>query len=196
MRIHIHLLRVSLLLLPVLLWGCEYGSVLQGRVVEFNPETQMVTFIKEETHDRKNPRYTALPPVTMRLPHDKAEVGPAPVPGDRIELNIKDNFVLVYDHDNKNFRKIPFTPVDIMENVPRTHPMVAGKTFPIVDKSQRTVQIYSARQKLLAKFTVPEDAINLPDSAWVPGDEVRVYYKEEGQILRFMNITKTDIFKK
>ncbi|AGW14756.1 DUF4881 domain-containing protein [Megalodesulfovibrio gigas] len=196
MRINTILTRIALLLLPVLLWGCDYGNVIQGRVVEFNKETGIITFIKEESHDRKNPRYTALPPVTMRMPKDPHEIGPLPTPGGRIELNVKDNFVLVYDHDAKNFKKIPFTPVDIMTDVGRSHPMVAGKTFPIIEKDKRTVQVYSGRQRLLAKFTVDDDAIQLPDNTWIAGDEVRIFYKEEGQAARFMNITLTDIYKK
>ena len=35
-----------------------------------------------------------------------------------------------------------------------------------------------------------------PDETWDAGDEARVYYKEEGKALRFMNISKTNIFKK
>ncbi|GAB7081692.1 DUF4881 domain-containing protein [Megalodesulfovibrio paquesii] len=196
MRIKTFLSRIALLLLPVLLWGCDYGNVIQGRVVEFNKDSGIVTFIKEESHDRKNPRYTALPPVTMRLPADPHEVGPLPTPGGRIELNVKDNFVLVYNPASKNFRKIPFTPVDIMENVTRSHPMVAEKKFPIIDKEKNTVQIFSSRQKILAKFTVDAESINLPEDTWISGDEVRIFYKEEGQAARFMNISKTDIYKK
>jgi len=36
----------------------------------------------------------------------------------------------------------------------------------------------------------------MPENTWDAGDEVRIYYKEAGKALRFMNISKTDIFKK
>ena len=47
-------------------------------------------------------------------------------------------------------------------------------------------------------FTIPADKIDLPPSTWEAGDEVRMYYKENAkhQALRFMNITRTNIFKK
>ena len=49
---------------------------------------------------------------------------------------------------------------------------------------------------MLVTFSVPEEYMSWPDSTWDAGDEVRVYYKEDGKSLRFMNISKTDIFKK
>jgi len=48
----------------------------------------------------------------------------------------------------------------------------------------------------LTTFSLPDEYFGLPDSTWDAGDEVRVYYKLEGKAARFMNISKTDIYKK
>jgi hypothetical protein len=80
--------------------------------------------------------------------------------------------------------------------VAKNSPLVEGKKFPMVDKDKKAVTVYSGRQKLLVTFSVPEEYLALPDNTWEAGDEVRVYYKEPGKALRFMNISKTDIFKK
>jgi hypothetical protein len=49
---------------------------------------------------------------------------------------------------------------------------------------------------LLVTFNVPEEYFNFPEYTWDAGDEVRIYWKEKGKAIRFMNISKTDIFKK
>ena len=76
--------------------------------------------------------------------------------------------------------------------------MVAGKKFPIIDMEKQTVTEYSRRLQALVTFKVPADKLSLPPETWEAGDEVRLYYKENAkhQALRFMNITKTNIFKK
>ena len=55
-------------------------------------------------------------------------------------------------------------------------------------------RIYRAGERIVIQL--PEEYFAMPDSTWDAGDEARVYYKEEGKALRFMNITKTNIFKK
>jgi hypothetical protein len=72
----------------------------------------------------------------------------------------------------------------------------AAKKFPVVDREKKAVTLYSGRQKLFVVFTMPDEYFAMPDSAWDAGDEVRIYYKQEGKAIRFMNISKTDIFKK
>jgi hypothetical protein len=61
---------------------------------------------------------------------------------------------------------------------------------------KKAITIYSGRQKILVTFSVPDEYLALPDDAWEAGDEVRVYYKEPGKALRYLNISKTHIFKK
>ena len=65
-----------------------------------------------------------------------------------------------------------------------------------MDRTAKTIEIFSSRQKIYVSFSLPIEYFALPDETWAAGDEIRIYYKEEGKSLRLMNITKTDIFKK
>jgi hypothetical protein len=49
---------------------------------------------------------------------------------------------------------------------------------------------------MLCTFSVPDNYFSYPASTWDAGDEVRLTYKTPGQALRFMNVSKTDIYKK
>jgi len=189
--------RTLLVALPlVLLLGCsEYGKVDQGRVISYDPATKTMVFIRDWKNDTMNPDYTHLPPITYVLPAE-------PKAGGRMKIDNKKNQITIFDPGTQNFKVIDFTMVDFKENIDKQHPLVydkdAGKAkkFPVVDKEKKTVTIYSGRQKTLSVISLPEEYFALPDSTWDAGDEARVYYKEEGKALRFMNITKTDIFKK
>lgn len=194
---------LALLLLPALA-GCkqEYGKVIQGRVVEFDKGKRQITFVTEIAHDWKNPRYKGLPPVTMTLPVDPAEMGPEPKAGGRIELDLAGNKFIIYDKATQGFKDVPFTLVDSLKGVEGEHPLLMDaasgqpKKFPVVDKEKKTITVYSKRQKLLTVAQVADEYLALPVSTWDAGDEIRGYYLEEGKIQRFMNMSKTDIFKK
>lgn len=193
---------LALLVLPALVGCQEYGKVMQGRVVEFDKDKRQITFITEVAHDWKNPRYKGLPPVTMTLPTDPAEMGPEPKAGGRIELDAAGKKFIIYDKATQGFKDVPFTLVDSIANVEGEHPLLIdaatgqAKKFPMVDKEKKTVTVYSKRQKLLTVAQVADEFLSLPVSTWDAGDEVRIYYLEEGKAARFMNMTKTDIYKK
>jgi hypothetical protein len=104
--------------------------------------------------------------------------------------------ITIFDDKTQAFKKIPIQILDESKGVSKDSPLVAGKKFPLVDKERKTITIYSARQRILVTFTVPEEELARPADAWEAGDEVRIYYKEPGKALRLMNISKTDIFKK
>lgn len=194
---------LALLLLPALA-GCkqEYGKVIQGRVVEFDKDKRQITFVTEIAHDWRNPRYKGLPPVSMTLPTDPAEMGPEPKAGGRIELDMAGNKFIIYDKAAQGFKDVPFTLVDSLKGVESDHPLLMDaatgkpKKFPVVDKEKKTITVYSKRQKLLTVAQVADEYLSLPASTWDAGDEVRIYYLEEGKAQRFMNMSKTDIFKK
>ncbi len=196
--------RTLLVALPmVLLLGCtDYGKVDQGRVIKYDPATRTMTFIRDKANDTQNPDYTYLPPITYVLPTDPEENGPDPKAGGRMKIDNKKNQIVIFDPATQNFKTIDFTMVDFKENIDKQHPLVfdkdAGKAkkFPVVDKEKKTVTIYSGRQKTLSVISMPAEYFELPESIWDSGDEARVYYKEEGKALRYMNISKTDIFKK
>ncbi len=186
-----------LAILPVaLILGCgDLGKVDQGRVIAFDQEKSTVTFIIDVKHDPANPDYSGAP-VTFALPKDPAERGEDPKFGKRMKLDAKTREIIIFDTDTKGFKKITYTLIDQKEGVAKDDPLVKGKKYPMVDKTKKTITLYSGRQKLLTTFSLPEEYFALPDDTWEAGDEVRVYFKEPGKALRFMNITRTDIFKK
>lgn len=185
-------------ILPVgLFLGCgEMGKVDQGRVIEYDKAKGIVTLIQDKKADPGAPDYSTLPPHTYTIPADPREMGPEPKPGKRMKLDVDKREIVIFDSATQNFKTIKFDLVDKKEGVAKDDPLVAGKTFPIIDKEKRTISVYSGRQKLLVVFSVPEEYFALPPDTWEAGDEVRIYYKEPGKALRLMNITRTDIFKK
>ena len=194
---------MTAILLPVFLFGCtEFGTVDQGRAIEFDKEKGLITIIRDVKHDAKNPDYSSLPPVTYQKPVNPQEMGADPKIGYRMKLDTKKKQIVIFDKAAQNFKTIDYIPVDEQENIDRKHPLVydnateKAKKFPVVDKDKKQITIYSARQKLLVTISVPAEYFALPDYTWDSGDEVRIYFKEAGKALRFMNISKTDIFKK
>jgi len=176
--------------------GCgEMGKVDQGRVIAFDKDKETVTFIVDVKHDPANPDYSGAS-LTFALPKDPMERGEDPKAGKRMKLDAKALEIVIYDTGTESMKKITYTLIDQKEGVVKDDPLVKGKKFPLVDKTKKTITIYSGRQKLLTTFSLPEEYFALPDDTWEAGDEVRVYYKEPGKALRFMNITRTDIFKK
>jgi hypothetical protein len=184
-------------------YGCgELGKVDQGRAIQFDKTKWTVTIIRDKKADPQNPDYSYLPPLTYALPTDLKEMGPDPKVGLRMKLDTKNKQIIIFDQAAQSFKIIIYTLIDQKENIDKDDPLVYDKakdkaiTFPIVDRAKKTITIYSKRQKILTTFTVPDEYLALPDNTWDSGDEVRIYYKEEGKARRFMNITKTDIFKK
>jgi hypothetical protein len=191
--------RKKLLAICTLAWalGCdEMGSVDQGRVIAFDKDKGTVTFIRDKSAQRDKPDYSFLPPVTYQIPEDLAEMGPDPKAGQRMQLDILGKQITIFDSATQTFKTIPYTLLEQKENVEKGDPLVTGKEFPLVDPANRTVTIYSGRQKTLVTFGLPEEYFALPPETWAAGDEVRVYYREPGEALRMMNISQTDIFKK
>ncbi len=188
---------ILLTILPIALaLGCgEQGKVEQGRVIAFDKAKDAVTFIVDTKHDTANPDYSGAP-VTFTMPKDPGERGADPKAGLRMKLDTKTREIVIYDMLTKGMAKLTYTLIDQKENVGKNSPLVEGKKFPIVDKEKKAITVYSGRQKLLVTFSVPDEYLALPASTWEAGDEVRIYSKVPGQAARFMNITKTDIFKK
>ncbi len=190
-------------LAATLLLGCsEHGKVDQGRVIKYDAATRTVTMIRDKAADTQNPDYSVLPPVTYSLPTKPEETGPEPKAGGRMKIDNKKNQITIFDPETQSFKTIDFVMIDFKENIDKNHPLVYDKDadkpkkFPVVDKQKKTVTIYSGRQKTLSVIQLPEEYFAMPDSTWDAGDEVRVYYKEEGKAQRFMNVSKTNIFKK
>jgi hypothetical protein len=187
---------LTLLTFLLLLLGCgELGKVDQGRVVGFDKAKETVTFIQDVKADAANPDYSGAP-LTFALPKDPQERGADPKVGMRMKLDTKAREIIIYDPATKGFKKINYTLIDQKEGVEKDSPLVKDKKFPLVDRDKKAITIYSGRQKILTTFAVPDEYLALPEDTWEAGDEIRIYFKEPGKALRFMNISKTDIFKK
>ncbi|MDR2489310.1 MAG: DUF4881 domain-containing protein [Desulfovibrio sp.] len=195
-----------LVLAGLALAGCgEYGQVEQGRTVAFNKDAGTVTIIKDNGIDEKRPQYTVLPAHTFQLPSDPAERGADPTVGMRLNLDANANIITMYNPKTQQFEKLPFTMIQKEENVSvrRQHPLVydpatkKARVFPVVDAAKKTVTIYSSRQQLYTIIKLSdEDFARYEEKDWGAGDEVRIYYKEAGKALRFMNVSKTDITRR
>ncbi|MBU4526370.1 MAG: DUF4881 domain-containing protein [Desulfomicrobium sp.] len=195
------MLMVAVLTFGVL--GCdEYGKVDQGRVIAFDMDKQTVTVIEDKNMDSQNPDYAILPPHTYTMPTDPAERGADPKVGLRMKIDVDAKIIKIFNPSTQVIEDLPITIVDAQKDIAKDHPLVfdkgenKAKKFPVVDKDKKAITIYSGRQKLLVTFSVPEEYFNFPEYTWDAGDEVRIYWKEKGKAIRFMNISKTDIFKK
>lgn len=180
----------------------DYGKVEQGRAIAFDKDKKEVILIHDSAMDPQKPVYDVLPPSVFKLPTDPKETGPEPKAGQRLKLDTDKKIIVIFDTNTQKIVEVPITIVDLQQPVDKEHPLVydkaekKAKKFPAVDKEKKTITIYSGRQKMLCTFSVPDQYFSYPDSTWDAGDEVRLYYKTAGQSLRFMNISKTDIFKK
>jgi len=189
--------RAILIIILALLLGCgEMGQVDQGRVVAYDKAKRLVTLIQDKRAEPGNPDYNTLPPHTYVLPTDPLETGPEPKPGLRMKLDLDKKIITIFDPQTQSFKDVPIQMVEKKTGVGRNDPLVAGKNLPLVDRQTKTVTMYSARQKLYVVVSIPAEYLDWPPETWEGGDEVRIYYKEPGKALRFMNITRTDIFKK
>lgn len=194
-----------LFILPVVLAfsGCErIGRVDQGRAIGFDKTKKTLTIIRDSGKNPNAPDYSVLPPVTYTLPEDPNEMGPDPKIGKRMKLDPKERQIVIYVPETNSFATINYTLIDQKENLSATDPLVYNeaeekdKKFPAIDKTKKTITIYSKRLKMLTTFSVPDQYFSLPEDTWDNGDEMRIYYKQEGKASRIMNVTKTNIYKK
>lgn len=177
------------------LTACNFGDVDQGRAVAFDKTAWTVTIVQDVKHDQINPEYSGGL-VSFKLPADPAEMGPEPVAGGRLKLDVDKKQIVIFNPETKQIETLPIEIIDVQKGLGRDHPLVKSKVFPVIDKEKGVITEYSARQKLLATFKVPAGAENLPPVTWEAGNEVRIYFKQPGAALRFMNITKTNIYRR
>ena len=196
------------ILLPLVALAClslaacgEYGDVEQGRVVSFDKETDTVVIIKDAGIDDSRPQYTVLPAHSFKMPADPAERGADPAVGLRKMLDVEKKILTMYNPKTEAFDELPFEIISLDENVNlrQRHPLVwdsttrKARSFPVVDAEKRTITIFSTRQSLLVTLKLSEEDFNsYGEKDWNAGDEVRIYYRDPGVALRFMNVTRTD----
>lgn len=202
------ILPLLLVLIALSIAGCsEYGKVEQGRTVAYDKTTTppTVLIIKDDGIDDRHPQYTVLPAHVFEMPADPAEMGAEPFAALRVKLDVEKKIITMYNMNEKRFDKLPFTVVEDHQGVSvrRKHPLVwdgtTGKErpFPVINETESTITIYSRRQERLTTIKLAaEDFVKYSGKEWDAGDEVRVYYKDSGKALRFMNVTKTDFTKR
>jgi len=176
--------------------GCaNFGKVEQGRAIAYDKQKGVVTLILDSAPKSDQPKYDVMPPVAVSLPLDPNETGPAPGVGNLLSYDIKRHTVIFFDRASGTIKTVSYVPVEERDGVFRDDPRVTKVKLPLVDRQKKTVTIYSRRLKILLTFGVPDEYLALPDDTWKAGDEIRFYYKQPGQALRMMNVSKTDLTK-
>jgi len=197
MTISKKMLTLLLACAPVLFTlGCsDYGKVDQGRVIAFDKQQGLVTVIRDSAAAANKPKYDVLPPITVKVPTDPDEMGPHPAAGKRLLFDTDSKKIVVFDSIAGSIKTITYTPLVEASNVAKDDARVKGVQFPIIDRQNKAITIYSSRDKKLVKFTLADEYFTLPDDTWQAGDDVRYYFKQPGQALRMMNVSKTDVMK-
>jgi len=197
MTISKKMLTLLLACAPVLFTlGCsDYGKVDQGRVIAFDKQNGLVTVIRDSAGTTNKPKYDVLPPITVKVTTDPDEMGPHPAAGKRLLFDTDGKKLVVFDAVAGSIKTITYTPLMEASNVAKDDVRVKGVQFPIVDRQNKAITIYSSRDRKLVKFTLADEYFALPDDTWKAGDDVRYYYKQPGQALRMMNVSATDVMK-
>jgi hypothetical protein len=179
----------------VLSLACNLGRVGQGRAVAYDKQQGIVTVVQLASEAQPGkPRYV-LPAVKIKIPPNPSEMGPAPATGKLLLLETQARQVVVFDPASGSLQTISFNPVKEETGVLADDPRVAGRMTPLIDRQRKTITLYAAPERKLVTFTVADEYLGLPDDTWKAGDEVRYYYKQPGQALRMMNVTRTDVRK-
>jgi hypothetical protein len=167
----------------------RFGQVGQGKVIAYDRGAGILTVIEDTNPSQPaRPRYDKLPPTAVRVPEDRGEMGPDPIPGRLLELDTENNRALVFD--GGSIKAIPYTPIEQRGGVAPGDREAAK--CPIVDREHKTIRVYARRQARLVVFTVADEYLALPEDAWREGEEVRYYYKQPGRALRLMNVTRAE----
>lgn len=161
------------------------GRVEQGRVIAYDKQTRRATLIPDPSEKSS---YGALPPITVKAPQDPDEMGPVPAAGKLIVLDTKAQRMVIFDAAAGAFRTIPYSPLKV-------RPVAKAPAGAVIDRTAKTITIYSPEEKSLITFAASDDLLALPADTWRAGDVVRYYYKDPGQALRMMNVTRTDLSK-
>jgi len=190
------LLATLVLALSFALAACDFdGGVEQGRCVAFDPDNKTVTLVVDTTLDQLNPHYSGKVD-TFKLPEEARDMGPAPLAGGLLMVEPEKNMVLCYDQATKSVKELPVQFTKVEKEVHAKDARVKGKTFPIIDKPASSITVYSSRLGELLTFKVSPEEMAMPAYTWTLGDEVRIAFRNEkrSQAIRFMNVSKTNIF--
>jgi len=188
------LFALSAILLAVLIGCSGFGRVEQGQVIAYDRTAGVVTLIRDSNYkDPANPRFDLLPPVSVRVPQNPAEMGPEPEAGRLLALDWKQGRAVIFDPVTEALKEIPVAVLDVQTQVARDDARLGGRKFPVVDRAGGTVTVILPRRRTIVTFRPPQEYLGLPEDTWKVGDEVRYYYKDPEQALRMMNVSKTEV---
>jgi len=156
-----------------LLSACHFGRVNSGHVVEYYPQQGLLTVVDDSNCV-----------LHVSVPQDAAEMGPVPTPGKLLRVDTAARTLTYFDQGLKTI------PIRLIGQKQARTP---GGTFPRIDRTRKTVTLYSPRDRMSITLSVPAQYLNLPNDTWRFGDEIRYYYKEPGRALRLMNVSQTDL---
>ncbi len=180
--------------LPLLVGCSGFGQVNQGRVIAYDAAKGLVTLVSEAYGQEASAmKYGVLPPVTIQVPNDPGQMGPAPKAGLLLSMDSQNRKVVVFDPPTQSFKSIAFDLVGQRDGVFVDDPAIKGAKFPKIDRDRKTITVYSTQQRQLVTFAVPDEYFDLPPDTWAMGDEVRYYYKDPHKALRLMNVTRTNV---
>lgn len=183
-----------LIVMAILLAGCSLGTVQQGIVIEFDAAKGELTVIHDSNpEDPQDPRYDVLPPVTVRIPTDPDQMGPAPDAGKLVSIDAAAGKAAVFNMASGQIDRIQIQVSETVNNVYPDDARMADADLPTVDSARGLVTTYSPRTRQIVTFTPPVEYLSSPRETWKAGDEVRYYFKDPSQALRMMNITKTKV---
>lgn len=170
------------------------GQVEQGLVVDYDAATGVMTVVTDSTlGGPEGPRYDAMPAKTVHVPEDSSQMGPLPEAGGLLAIDAAGATAVVYDRAAGALRTVPFTLVELTDNVFADDPRVGHAELPKVDPSSGAVTFYSPRTRQILTINLPAEYRSLESECWRSGDEVRYYFKDPTQALRVMNISKTTV---
>lgn len=167
------------------------GRVEQGIAVDYDPAARVVTLILDSNASGSEPHYDLLPPVRVRLPEDPRQMGPAPATGRLLRLDPDTGSLAFFEPRTGRIETILGRIVERARNVHPDDPRVSQGAVPALDPARMTVTLYWAKTRELLTLELPPEYFTLPRETWQSGDEVRYYFKQPGQALRMMNVTRT-----
>jgi len=191
-----------LIVISSLLLACQQKpkeTIIQGRVIEYDPNTNYVKIIRDANNDMVKPNYNTLPLMTFELPKEIIPKGSEPTDGYRIALNSDEGIIKVYDPQNNIFKDLKISIIDKKLNIQRDDPLVFDKDkkqsiiFPIINKEKKKIMLYSQRQKIYLIFKVDDSLFSMPEKTWRAGDDVKISVQSDNKITKITNLTKSDL---
>ena len=187
---------MKLLLAAILCLGLAtpaLGADTYGRVVAYDKDSKKMTFIEDSLgwSNPKRPEFTVLPAKEVVLAEDPGDM--APKAGGRLRIDLEKKEIIIYNGQTKTIDTFAVEVVSNQGGIEPGNPLLLAdgkeKKFPMVDKAKCEVTIYSKRQKSLSTIKVPQKYMELPDSVWDDGHNVKLTV-EGDKGTNFVNLSK------